>query len=132
MLKEKQREMTEKEDRKRMNNEHLLNELVVSGCLWVNDSQMNEHLSSISSEGKRKSAVKCQIKVRKGFLGKKHDETSVFSFSKDGRPLCLTYLKSNVSILMDVNSVGPDCRLIEQCLLDPKYLEGKSITVTSG
>ena len=29
---------------------------------------------------------------------------------------------------MHFNCVGPDCRVIEQCLLDPKCLEGKSIS----
>ena len=29
---------------------------------------------------------------------------------------------------MHVNIVWHDCRLIEQCLLDPKWLDGKSIS----
>lgn len=76
----KQREK-EKSERKLVEmKERITSELTEYG-LWISTAEVKRQVSAITSETKRRRALKAQLRFRKKVLGQEHHNESVFAFS---------------------------------------------------
>ena len=83
----------------------------------------------MKTNGKRTSAIKNQIKVRKILLAQPVEDQSVFAFSANKKQHSLTKLKENLFKLVDgPASTDPDVVKVREILGDPRILVGKFVT----
>ena len=121
-LKAKQIEISKKQDRQREFNENILEDLYKIGGLWQTKVQLEDNLAKITSESKKKLALKTQIKARKIFIKQTHNDSDIFSFSSNGKPLNARQLQSNILKLMEKPITDDDDDKIKMCIEDPDIL----------
>ena len=96
----RQQEQAEKREQKRLQEvQQVTVALAAGGGLWTTDEQMATTLESIATVGKKRDAIKCQIRFREKVLQQKASR-QLFAFSKDGKALSLEQLISNLKLLM--------------------------------
>ena len=127
ILQEKKEELTKKEEKTRVVNEHLLSDLTEYGGLWITAEQVNSGLTKLKSETRKRIVLKTQLKVRKNILNQKADST-LFAFSCNGKLLSSIDLAKNlIKLLESPVGIDPEGSELERCLLDPSILVGKNI-----
>ncbi|XP_033102641.1 uncharacterized protein LOC117105571 [Anneissia japonica] len=123
-LDEKRKEIVNKEDRARLLNENLLNDLMQYGGLWQDDISMDSNLEALTSNKRQLIALKAQLNVRKKILNQKAN-ASLFCFSFKRKQFSVDKLKENLSVLM--SSEDLDDLHIKNIIMDPPVLLEKKI-----
>jgi hypothetical protein len=126
-LRKKQLYLSEKENRNRTINENLLSSVVKMGGLWLTPTQVETELNKLPRETQKKTALKTQLKARKNFLCQKHEDVSIFCFTKNKKQLSITQLRQNLLKLIDI-PVDTEAIQIDKCIKDPSILEDKFIS----
>uniref|UniRef100_A0A1X7UAB5 Uncharacterized protein n=1 Tax=Amphimedon queenslandica TaxID=400682 RepID=A0A1X7UAB5_AMPQE len=105
--------------------EMLTKQIEENGGLWMKEEEMETALASLSTQKKKKEALKLQINFQNKVLKEKHSRKDVFKFSHNGRQFSVAELKLNLLLLMGV-SEGSNNQL-SQVTLNPELLVGKKI-----
>ena len=113
-LQKKQLEAERKAKRLLQEKEKLTAEIVQHG-LWQTREEVECSVARISGEGKKKEAIKSQLRFRKCVLDQKHSNKAVYAFSKKGTgQYSSSLLKQNLLKLIEsatelADTVGDGC-----------------------
>ena len=83
--------------------------LATAGGLWTTVEQVKTSLAAILGAGRKREALKCQLRFRKKVL-RQEGSAALFAFSKDGKPLSLDALRRNLEQLI---AAIPDGQRVE-------------------
>ena len=108
--------------------DRLTKKIQESGGLWTKEEELENGLALLSTQKKKKEALKLQINFRNKVLGQTHINKDLFKFSCNRRQLSIDQLKQNLLHLIGVGEESPSqSKRLSHIRQHPELLVGKKI-----